>query len=304
MDEIPKSLEFYASVLHQINDEAIEGHLFSFDSSLGLAGDDLRGKAAELLRVAAARCTGPRAERLLHAADAVVRGQPCARNDQGLSWQEAAQVNTCTLEEWEKLTPHWPSDKPPEIPHLDFWDLFPGLVVRIGQDFEDYSREPLHAGELLHFKELDYFAKEGGFTLTFAEKELRLGELIPANGPMIENDGNAYFAPYPNIESLHACYLSIRRGWALVDLRTRWQTPILLADIDRCGRWLEQKGKRDDPPVCTNSALASLLFPVEDVIETEGLPFQIAFLFAGIVRCNRTATVRESVDSGTMEHPS
>ena len=75
-------------------------------------------------------------------------------------------------------------------------------------------------------------------------------------------------------------------------------------EVDRCGRWLEQKGKRDDPPVCTNSALASLIFPVDDVIETEGLPFQITFLFAGIVRCNRTATVRESVDGGTMEHPS
>jgi hypothetical protein len=257
MDEIQKSLEFYASVLHEINDEAVESHLFSFDSSLGLGGDDLRRHAADLLRRAAARCTSPRAERLLRAADSVVRGEPCARNQQGLSWQEASQVNTCILEEWEKLTPHWPSDKPPEIPHLDLWDLFPGLVVRIGQDFEDYSREPLHAGELLHFKELDYFAKEGGFTLTFAEKELRFGELIPANGPMIENDGNAYFAPYPNIES----------------------------DIDRCGRWLEQKGKRDAPPVCTNSALASSLFPFNDIPETEGLPFQITFLFAGIVRC-------------------
>jgi hypothetical protein len=121
---------------------------------------------------------------------------------------------------------------------------------------------------------------------------------------MIANAGNGYFEPVPNIESLHACYLSIRRGWAKVDLRRRWQTPILLADIDRCERWLEQKGKREEPPVCTNSALASLIFPVDDVIETEGLPFQITFLFAGIVRCNRTATVRESVDSGTMEHPS
>src|ERR1700716_2684742 len=177
MDANWKSLEFYASVLHEIPDEAVESHLFSMDSSLGLGTGDVRADAAQLLRQAAARCTGPGAERLLRAADEVVHGEPCGRNEQGLTWREAAEVNTCTLKEWEKLAPHWPSDKPPEIPHLDFWNLSRGLVVRIGLDFEDHSRNSLHAGEFLHFKELDYFAKEGGFTLTFGEKELRLGEL-------------------------------------------------------------------------------------------------------------------------------
>src|SRR6266436_5633851 len=99
MDAHRKSLEFYASVLHEIPDDAVEGHLFSFDSSLGLGGDDLRQDAAELLRQAAARCTGSRAHRLLRAADAALRGEPCALNEQGLSWQEASKVNTCTLEE-------------------------------------------------------------------------------------------------------------------------------------------------------------------------------------------------------------
>jgi hypothetical protein len=303
MDANWKSLEFYASVLHEIPDEAVESHLFSFDSSLGPGGDDLRAGAAQLLRTAAARCTGPRAERLSRAADAVVRGEPCARNEQGLSWREATEVNTCTLEEWEKLGPQWPSDKPPEIPHLDFWNLFPGLVVRIARDFEDYSWNSLHAGDFLHFRELDYFAKEGGFTLTFVEKELRLGELIPTNQPVIENEGNAYFEPYPSIESLYACYLSIRHAWAQLDLRRRWQTPILLGEIDACGRWLTQEGKRGDPPVCTNSALAVLLFPLDGNEDSERLPFQITFLFAGIVRCTNPEaslpqlqdTIRDSI---------
>jgi hypothetical protein len=62
MDEIRTSVEFYASLLHEIPDDAVEDHLFSFDSSLGLGGDELRATAAELLRQAAARCTGARAE--------------------------------------------------------------------------------------------------------------------------------------------------------------------------------------------------------------------------------------------------
>jgi len=49
---------------------------------------------------------------------------------------------------------------------------------------------------------------------------------------MIDNASNAYFEPYPSFESLHACYLAIRRGWALVDLRSCWQAPILLGEID------------------------------------------------------------------------
>src|SRR5260370_961029 len=89
MDEIRKSLEFYASTLHEIPDDAVEGQLFSFHSSLCLGGDDLRTEASALLRQGAARCAGPRAERLLRAADAIARGEPCARNKQGLSWQEA-----------------------------------------------------------------------------------------------------------------------------------------------------------------------------------------------------------------------
>jgi hypothetical protein len=292
MDANLKSLEFYASVLPEIPYDAVENHLFSFDSSLGLGGERLRQPAADLLRDAACHCTGAHADRLLRAVDAVLRGEPCALNEQGLSWREASMVNTCTLEEWEKLGFRWPSDQAPEIPHLDFWDLFPNLVVRIGQDFKDCSGEHLRAGELLHYKELDYLAKEGGFTLMFVEKELRFGEFVPANTAAIENDDNAYFAPYPSIESLDACYLAIRRTWARVGLPSRWQTPILHGDIDACGRWLAQKGARGDPPVCTNSALASLLVPADDDPEAEALPFQITFLFAGIVRCIDPDTIR------------
>ena len=71
------------------------------------------------------------------------------------------------------------------------------------------------------------------------------------------------------------------------------------------GRWLAQKGERGDPPVCTNSALASLLFPAKDCPETEGLPFQITFLYSGIVKCtDPEASLLHTSRHDTMEHPS
>ena len=164
------------------------------------------------------------------------------------------------------------------------WDLFPGLKVRIGQDFNDYDKEPIRAGELLRFKELDHFAKEDGFTIRFEASTIRLCGLLPADQPMIENEGNQFFEPFPNLASLRAAYILIRKGMAAQHLRSRWETPILLGELKACGKWLTSKDP-GEPPKCTNQALCRTLFSGPYDPATEALPFLIHFLYAGILRC-------------------
>jgi len=55
------------------------------------------------------------------------------------------------------------------------WDFVPGLVVRVAQPFTDYDGQEILAGEVLHFVDDSYFFYEGGHTLRFAEKTIRLG---------------------------------------------------------------------------------------------------------------------------------
>ena len=83
VDALRKGLEFCASELAVVPDEALEGQLFSFDSSLGLVGDQLRPFAIGLLKQAAEQAVPARELRLLSAADQVERGKACGWNEQG-----------------------------------------------------------------------------------------------------------------------------------------------------------------------------------------------------------------------------
>src|SRR5213075_2465371 len=93
-----------------------------------------------------------------------------------------------------------------------------------------------------------------------------------------------FFEPVPSVESLKACFVSIQQMWRSLNLRKKWQAPIVRSELDACGRWLADKGERDDPYVCTSWPLLPSLFPERTTI-SERLIFQITFLFAGIVRC-------------------
>src|SRR5712692_4938865 len=187
-------MESIAQTLCDVPDDSVESQLATFDMLAGL-GDNRPG-AARLLREAAGRCSDPqRRERVLRAAGAVALGEPCTLNEQELTWKQAAEANAITLEEWQEqeaaeqaalLAPD-----PPPMPHLGLWDMFPGMAVRVAQTFRDHDGQEVRAGEILRFVSIDYMAYHGGYTIDFAEKQVRLCELVSANGPTIENEGNA-----------------------------------------------------------------------------------------------------------------
>lgn len=84
---------------------------------------------------------------------------------------------------------------PSAEPDLAVWHFSPGLVVRIGRTFTDYDGQEIRAGEVLHFLEGSYFFYEGGHTLRFAEKTIRLAGVVDEHEPIIANAGNAWFQP-------------------------------------------------------------------------------------------------------------
>jgi hypothetical protein len=84
---------------------------------------------------------------------------------------------------------------PSESADLSVWDFFPGLAIRVVQNFADYDGQEICAGEILHFIESSYFFYEGGHTLRFAEKTIRLADVVEAHQPIIANTGNAWFQP-------------------------------------------------------------------------------------------------------------
>ena len=69
----------------------------------------------------------------------------------------------------------------------------PGLVVRVKRGFRDYDGQEICAGEVLHFLDRSYFPYEGGYTLRFAEKTIRLASIVDEHEPIIANAGGAWF---------------------------------------------------------------------------------------------------------------
>ncbi|HEV8147541.1 MAG TPA: hypothetical protein VGP79_14220 [Bryobacteraceae bacterium] len=272
-------------ILGASNEGVVENHLFDLEVRLSVGGADERSAAAQALRETAPKCwDAARGERLLRAADAIDANQSVARNEQGLTLAEAKQVSTITAQEWEKIAPNWPTEKPAEIPHLSAWDLFPGLEVRVVEGFSDFDRNAVNAGELLHFHDLNHFSYDDGYTITFRERIIRLSGNVDADAVILANHANRFLEPVPTVDSLKACFGSIQQLWRSLKLQKKWQAPIVRGELDACGRWLAEKGERDDPYVCTSWPLLPSLFPERTTI-SERLIFQITFLFAGIVRC-------------------
>lgn len=297
------SLHLVADHLFELLPEDVENSLSTYDMFIGLA-PQFRGQAAQLLRETAAGIQDPeRRERVLRAADAVAKGEPCALAEDGSTRQQASH-NTITLDEWERqksnilsessssAPPASPGQAPaaeaPDIPHLDIWDFFPGLAVRIAQSFRDFDGDDVQAGELLHVVNHDYFPYDGGHTLTFKEKVIRLAEIAPENEPVMENWGNAYFEPVPDAEAMLACFQLIHQQWNFLLKEFPEKINVehaseVRAEIDACARWLKAKGDRGPAPVCLTAPWAAAAFPHDDR-HTTNLAFRITFLFAGIAR--------------------
>ena len=272
-------------ILGASNERVVENHLFDLEVRLSVATPEDRSAAVRVLRETAPKCRDvARGERLLRAADAIEADKSVARNEQGLTLEEAKRVSAISAEEWEKIAPFWPADKPPEIPHVRVWDLFPGLTLRIAEGFSDFDGAAVGAGEVLRFRELNHFVYDDGYTLFFHEKVIRLCGNVDADSIVLQNSGNRFYEPVPTVESLEACFASIESLWGMADLKLKWQAPIVRGELDACGRWLAEKGERAEPYVCTSAPLLPSLFPQRTVIG-ERLKFQITFLFAGMVRC-------------------
>src|SRR5262245_26209639 len=79
------------------------------------------------------------------------------------------------------------------VQEISISDFYAGLVVRIEQSFVDFDGQEIRAGEVLHFLEGNYFPYDGGHTLRFSEKTIRLATIVPEHEPIIENAGNAWF---------------------------------------------------------------------------------------------------------------
>jgi hypothetical protein len=91
--------------------------------------------------------------------------------------------------------PPIPEAVPSAAPELSVWNFFAGLVVRVVQSFTDYDGQSILAGEVLHFVSDSYFFYEGGHTLRFAEKTIRLADIVDEHQPIIANAGNSWFQP-------------------------------------------------------------------------------------------------------------
>jgi hypothetical protein len=100
----------------------------------------------------------------------------------------------------EDRLPAVPSSEAGPLPSADadfsIWQLLcPGLEIRVVQTFKDYDGQEVRAGEVLHFVESSYFFYDGGHTLRFAEKTIRLADVVEEHQSIIANTGNAWFQP-------------------------------------------------------------------------------------------------------------
>ena len=265
-------MESIARTRPDVPEDTVESQLVTFDMFINLIGDGSREPAAKVLREAAARCTSDfHRERILRAADEVAAGRPCGFTPEGLTAAQAAKASTVDIDPEFALTP---------LPHVTVWDLFPGIVIRVAQDFADFDRNQVHAGELLHLVEKSYFAYDGGHTLTFTEGVIRLAEIDHVTEPVIQNEGNAYFEPAPDLESLRHCWQWLDRQLDLFDLASVKQATAIRAEIDLCGQWLNRAEPRGVPPRCITGALAEMALP--NYRSTGGITPRIAYLFAGM----------------------
>lgn len=248
-----RSMESIARTLPDVPDDVVESRFVTFDLLMGLIGAEWREPAATLLRGAAGRCTNPqRQKRVLEAADAI------------------AKVGT---------------PAPAAMPCLGLADMFPGMVVRICRTFRDFDREEVAAGQILHFLKRDYFPYDDGHTLTFRERVIRLSGNVSAEELVIENAGNAWFEPVPDIESLQTCWELIDRQWNRLDMSGVPQAAQIRAEIDACGVWLGTPQNRGPAPRCVTGPAAVAAFAQGR--NTYQLGFRIPFLFAGIGRPSR-----------------
>ena len=276
-----------AQMLATLPDESVEGLLSAFDAVVRVSDASLRSSAAQLLRDTAAGCPNPtRRERLMRAADDIAAGEPCAVAP--VQYDTAVEVlvppPADDVEE-EDADPHM-EETPPQLPHIPVRHFFPGLVVRVAQDFHDVHGRVLCARDLL--KVFAYEAEGDGYRVSFLERTVPLGS---EQVDIIENAANAWFQPVPTAGCLEDLAEVIdrrleRAGDEDSDLDDdEYEARLdclgdLRRDVAECQEWLARNGERGSVPKCRSGPLAANLFGRDDILTA-----WIELLFAAIPLC-------------------
>jgi hypothetical protein len=286
-----ETLEQIAGLLSGLPDESIEGMLVFFDSLVDTADPAGRSAAAEILRKAAAASSDTaRRERLLQTAAAVEAGQPAGSpaavpdgtfgvtQDEFDARQAALPPVPASVDDDEE-TPRM-EDEPPIVPHLPVRHFFPGIVVRIGRDFEDATFSCLCSGDLYDIE--DCRSGSGAWTLLCTGRRIRLTDAGQAE--IIENAGNAWLQPVPTFACLVAALEAIDDG-----LRTYEEDagddaiasidPIR-EDIGNCERWLTRTRGAGHAPQYRKAVVAERIFGAD-----HKLAAWIRWLFVAITVC-------------------
>jgi hypothetical protein len=250
-----------------------------------------------MLRVTAAACLNPtRRARLMRAAGDVAAGQPCAVAP--VQYDTAVEVplpppTDMVAEEDEDDEDPYMEEPPPKLPHLPVRHFFPGLVVRVAQDFQDIHGRAVCEQDLL---KLFAFEQDGeDYTLSFLERTVPLKTAVEGHAEILENSGNAWFQPVPTADSLDdLADLIDRRLQAAEDddegneddeYETRLESiDTLRAEVADCRAWLEKTGERGAAPHCLSGKLATEIFGRDDIVTA-----WIRFLFAAILVCRDEA---------------
>jgi hypothetical protein len=264
---MPQMMEILAGQFPEMPTGVMEDLLVSFDRGLSFLGDDQRPWAAALLREAAARSSDePKQRRLLKAADCVVAGEPCALTSAGLTAGEVAAAELV----------------PPTLPHLSVWNLFPGLQIRVVQTFRDIDGQEIAVDQRLRLIDKNYFFYDEGFTLRFEGRTIRIENSGPPGSLIIANEGNAYFEPLADRQSLAACAGLVAEQWGWLKPQEAQDAAGIRDEIDRCIKWLDDAGGAGVAPRCVTAGNAAERFPNNREATTRDLALRIAFLFAGV----------------------
>ncbi|MEO8029138.1 MAG: hypothetical protein ABI823_21840 [Bryobacteraceae bacterium] len=256
---------------------ALEGVLGQLDQLLERNPEAFRVIAARHLRDAAARMTLPsnRAERILAAAADLESGRPMARPEAPIELEPPAPPPVAVT-----VSDALPTVPPTPLPQISVWDLFPGLTIRIVRAFVDFDGDEISEGEVLHVTSRDYFPYDGGHTLHFEEKVIRLAEIEPSNGPVLDNGANAFFEPVLDLPAILRGLDEIDERWAwLNEAQSNWAAP-LWEDLQMVRTWLNG-GRIGSPPRTTQDTIVSRL---RKTPKLDGLGVRVALVFAGLER--------------------
>lgn len=157
----------------------MEAYLSYFWSAFEQGGEPLRQPAVDLLRQASA-----------HFEEAALRDACLAMAERIASAPSGTPV-------FATLTDDAPDAAiQAAMPALHFSMMRPGERYRIMNGFVDFDGQTLPEALELTFEDYHFFPYDGGYTVRFAERVVRLAEIRPGNDEILRNLGH-YFQRIP-----------------------------------------------------------------------------------------------------------